>query len=113
MVLDSTLLASINVAAGLTEDGVIVANSDKGSGELGKDLGVEGVRVYTVNAKRIAMDILGRPIYNTAMLGALVRAVPLTSLDSVAKAVRERFPERIAERNVEVIKRAYEEVSGE
>jgi pyruvate ferredoxin oxidoreductase gamma subunit len=68
--------------------------------------------VYSINAIRIALDVLGRPIYNTAMLGALLKVKPLTSLESISKVIRERFPGTLGEKNVEAVKRAYEEVAG-
>ena len=58
------------------------------------------------------MDILGRPIYNTAMLGALIKVVPLTSFESIVNVVRSRFPGTLGEKNVEAVKRASEEVVG-
>ena len=75
-------------------------------------LGVLDINVYTVNAKRIALDVLGRPIYNTAMLGALLKVAPLTSFESIEKVVRARFPGTLGEKNVEAIKRARAEVVG-
>lgn len=113
VVVDPTLLKTANVTEGLVKGGTLVANTDRGSGELRKELGVEDARVYTVNAKRIALDILGRPIYNTAMLGALVRAAPLVSVESVNEVIKQRFAGKLAEQNMEVVKRAYEEVAGE
>ena len=70
---------------------------------------INKVKVYTVNASRIALDILGRPIYNTAMLGALAKAVPLVTLESVERVVKERFQGIVGEKNVAVIEKAYEE----
>jgi Pyruvate/2-oxoacid:ferredoxin oxidoreductase gamma subunit len=58
------------------------------------------------------MDILGRPIYNTAMLGALIKVVPLTSFESITQVVKLRFPGTLGEKNVEAVKRAFEEVTG-
>ncbi|KYH40521.1 MAG: pyruvate/ketoisovalerate oxidoreductase, subunit gamma [Candidatus Bathyarchaeota archaeon B63] len=46
------------------------------------------------------------------MLGALVKASPLVSLDSLSKVVTERFPGAIGEKNVAAIRRAYEEARG-
>jgi len=112
IIVDPTLLGKIDVTKGLVEDGTIVAHSDKKPEELKKDLEAEKAKVYTVNAARIALDILGRPIYNTAMLGALIRAVPLVSMDSLIKVITKRFPGTVGEKNVAVIKRAYEEVCG-
>lgn len=109
VIVDPTLLGTIDVTGGLVENGTIVANTEKTAAELKKELKAEKAKVFTVNATRIALDILGRPIYNTAMLGALAKAAPLVSLDSLDKVVKERFPGTIGEKNVAVIKRAYEE----
>ncbi|MFB0503119.1 MAG: pyruvate ferredoxin oxidoreductase subunit gamma [Candidatus Bathyarchaeia archaeon] len=112
VIVDPTLLGKIDVTRGLVENGTVVANSDKEPKELKKELGVEKAQVYTVNAARIALDILGRPIYNTAMLGALIKTVPLVSMDSLSKVIQERFPGTVGEKNVAVVKRAHEEVRG-
>jgi len=78
---------------------------------LNKKLDIENTKTYTVDATRIALDILGKPITNTAMLGAVVKAEPLIKLDSICKSVSERFHGAIGEKNVEAIKKAYEEVT--
>ena len=111
VVVDPTLLKT-NVVSGLAKNGTIVANSEFKPDELKKILAVDDARVYSVDARRIALDVLGRPIYNTAMLGALIRVAPLTSVESIEKVIRTRFPGVVGEKNVEAMKRAYEEVGG-
>ena len=111
MVVDPTLLGT-NLTAGLIKDGSFVANTELSPDELSKMLGVHDIHVYAVNAKRIALDVLGRPIYNTAMLGALLKVAPLASFESVSKVVLQRFPGTLGEKNVEAMKRAYAEVVG-
>jgi len=111
VVVDPTLIGS-NVTSGLAKDGTILANTELTPDELAKALSVRDAHVYAVNARRIALDVLGRPIYNTAMLGALIRVAPLTSLESINKVVRARFPGTLGEKNVEAVKRAHEEVVG-
>lgn len=111
VIVDPTLL-NASVAAGIAKNGTIIANTDRSIDELKKLLSVNDVHVYSVNARRIALDILGRPIYNTAMLGALIKVVPLTSFESIANVVRQRFPGTLGEKNVEAVKRASEEVVG-
>jgi pyruvate ferredoxin oxidoreductase gamma subunit len=110
VVVDPTLL-NANVATGLTKDGTIIANTERSIDELRNLLSVQDAHVYSVNARRIALDVLARPIYNTAMLGALIKVVPITSFESIANVVRLRFPGTLGEKNVEVVKRAYEEVA--
>jgi 2-oxoacid:acceptor oxidoreductase gamma subunit (pyruvate/2-ketoisovalerate family) len=112
VIVDPTLLGKIDLTRGLVEDGTVVANTERGPDELRESLKTEKAKVYTVNAVRIALDVLGRPIYNTAMLGALAKAVPLVTLESLDKVVKERFPGTVGEKNVAVIKRAYEEAKG-
>ncbi len=112
VLVDPTLLGKVDVTQGLVKGGTIVANTEKEPQALKEDLKVEDIKVYTVNAARIALDILGRPIYNTAMLGALLKVIPLASMNSMIKVVKERFPGTIGEKNVAVIKRAYKEVKG-
>jgi len=112
VLVDPTLLGKVDVTQGLVEGGTIVANTERNPEALRRELNVTNVRVYTVNAARIALDILGRPIYNTAMLGALLKVFPLASMNSMIKVVKERFPGSMGEKNIAVIKRAYEEVRG-
>jgi len=96
----------------LAENGTIVANTERKPDELKKTLLVHNAHVYSVDARRIALDVLGRPIYNTAMLGALIKVAPITSFESIEKVIRARFVGTLGEKNVEAMKRAYEEVVG-
>lgn len=112
VIVDPTLLGKIDVTKGLVEDGTVVANTERSIDELRESLKTGKAKVYTVNAVRIALDVLGRPIYNTAMLGALAKAAPLVTLESLNKVVMERFPGTVGEKNVAVMKKAYEEAKG-
>lgn len=112
VVVDPTLIGKVDVTRGLVSKGLIVAHSEKSPKELKEILGLSDARIYTVNAMRISLDILGRPIYNTAMLGALLKAAPLAKMESLTKVIAERFPGPIGEKNIAVIKRAYEEARG-
>lgn len=112
-VLDPTLLKTVLVAEGLAEDGVLVVNTRESPVELRKQLDLRGRKLWTVPATDIATKILGRPITNTAMLGAVIRASGMIDLKSLEKAVGERFPEKLAEKNIEVIRVAYKEARSE
>lgn len=113
VIVDPTIIGAVDVTKGLQPKGIIVAHWNKGPSDLKKTLGVTNISVYVVDAMKIALEVLGRPIYNTAMLGALLRAAPLTKMESLFKVISERFPGAVGEKNVEVIRRAYEEVVGE
>jgi pyruvate ferredoxin oxidoreductase gamma subunit len=109
VVLDPTLLNTVPVAEGLTEDGLLIVNTQESPAEIREKLGLTEQTVWTVAATDIAVRILGRPITNTAMLGAVARAAEIVDLKSLEKVVKERFPAKIAEKNVEVVKVAYKE----
>jgi pyruvate ferredoxin oxidoreductase gamma subunit len=109
VVLDPTLLNTVPVAEGLTEEGLLIVNTQESPAEIREKLGLTEQTVWTVAATDIAVRILGRPITNTAMLGAVARAAEIVDLKSLEKVVKERFPAKIAEKNVEVVKVAYKE----
>jgi len=111
VVIDPTLQANVElITSGIKKGGYLVLNATKISDELARVCKDRELKVYTADAYRIAMDIFGRPLYNTPMLGAMVKATGIVSLDSVLEATKERFSGDILEKNLTAIKRAYEEV---
>ena len=112
-VLDPTLLKTVPVTKGLNEGGIIIINSKENPAEMRKMLKTEKAKILTVPATEIAMKVLGRPITNTAMLGGVARVTKIVKLESIEKVVKERFRQAIAEKNVAVMKEAYEEVRSE
>jgi 2-oxoacid:acceptor oxidoreductase gamma subunit (pyruvate/2-ketoisovalerate family) len=112
-VLDPTLMKAVRIADGLTEEGIIIVNSDATPAEVRKTINTEKGKLWAVPATQIAIKILGRPITNTAMLGAVARITGIVSLQSIEKIVKERFRADLAEKNFAVIKQAYEEVKVE
>ena len=120
IVLDPSLLREDAIFRGLKKGGIIVANTSS-------DFKRAGHKTICVDATSLANDILGRPITNTAMLGAFAAAsnlVPLKALtNSLGKAFGSKsvqLPEckeepamlkgKILEKNKVLVKRAYEAV---
>jgi len=110
VVLDFSLLGTVNVTKGLLENGKVILNSPKRSTEIASRLLLDPSQVRTIDATHLAMEITGRPIVNTAMLGALARVAPLAALGSIEKAIKDRFPGSLGEKNVELIRRVHEMV---
>jgi pyruvate ferredoxin oxidoreductase gamma subunit len=94
--------------AGLKSGGFLIVNTVKSVDEVRGIFKRDDVKIATINATKLAMDVLKAPIVNTAMVGALISATKILSLDSVIQAVKERFPSRLVEPNVQLIKQAYE-----
>ena len=117
VVLDPTLLGVVDVTEGLTEDGVLIVNTNESPAQIREELKLKGRKVYTVDASKIAQDTLGRPLPNTPLIGALIKATGLLSLENVLADIKDKFKgkfsSKIVEGNLEAIKRAYKEVKGE
>ncbi len=107
VVLDPGLLRIMKVTAGLKPNGIVIINTSKQPDQLRKELGITGA-LATVNATAIAREILGVPITNTTMVGAVLRATGVVKLESLVEPVNHRFG-RLADRNINAMKRAYEE----
>jgi 2-oxoacid:acceptor oxidoreductase gamma subunit (pyruvate/2-ketoisovalerate family) len=113
-VLDSTLLKSVKVADGLSEEGGnIVVNTKDEPTEARKLLNSSSGKLWTVPATEISIKLLGMPITNTAMLGAVARVTEIVSLNTIEKMVNARFRPDVAEKNFAVVKEAYEGVKSE
>ena len=108
VVLDESLMKVLDVTSGLKEGGLLVVNSAHPAAEFAKSHGIKH-KLATIDALKIAMEILKVPITNTTMIGALVKASGLVSLDGVIKQIEHRFNPKLAERNVSALRKAYEE----
>ena len=109
VVLDPSLLRMINVASGLKNEGTLVVNTRKSAEEIRTEFGIKW-RLATIDATKIAQELLGVPITNTTMIGALIKATDVVDLESLVAPVNKRF-RRLADRNINAMKRAYEETS--
>ncbi len=109
VVLDPTVMESVNVLAGLREGGMLICNYPKGSEDLKAELKTDElkVRVATINATKMAMEVLGRPITNTTMVGAFGGATRLITLETLVETVREWFSGELAEKNAKLVEDAY------
>ncbi len=114
VVLDATLIGMPAVTEAAAARTIFVINTAMGPGEMGEKLGVEGSTVFCVDATKISIDELGRPMPNTPMVGALIRATGCVSIDTVKRDVEKKFLKKfgqaVAQGNVRAIQRAYTEV---
>ena len=108
MVLDPGLLNIVKVTSGLEAGGLMVINA-KSADLIPAALRSE-YRLALVDANRIAREVLGVPIVNTTMLGALIKAAGVVEIDSLVEPLKKRFG-RLAEKNIAAMKRAYKETS--
>ncbi|MFO7796093.1 MAG: 2-oxoacid:acceptor oxidoreductase family protein [Promethearchaeati archaeon] len=108
-VLDPSLLTEVEVTAGVPEGGWLIVNTTMNQKEIQDIVERTDINVATIDATRIALEVLGRNITNTIILGALVRVSHLFSFEELSDAVMRRFKDEIAAKNIAAIKQAIEE----
>ncbi|MBI4708025.1 MAG: 2-oxoacid:acceptor oxidoreductase family protein [Candidatus Omnitrophica bacterium] len=105
LIMDATLMRGFNCFAGLKEAGIAIINAKE-------DIEIPKVnarqRAIALPANEIAMKAFGRPLGNTALLGAYVAATGEFDLDTLYKAIKHRFSGKAAEGNIEAAKQGYE-----
>ena len=118
VVVDDTLLESVDVTAGLKESGAIIVNTDKQPDEIKSRLkGYKG-KVCTIDARTISIDTLGKYFPNTPMLGAVVKVSGImdeqTFLDDMVESFKHKFAKKpeVVEGNIKSLERAMKEVQG-
>ena len=107
VVLDPGLLRIVDVTSGLKENGVLIINTRSSIQDIESEFGTKW-RLAIIDATRIARELLGVPITNTTMVGALIKATGVVKLESLLEPLNQRF-EHLAEKNINAMKRAYEE----
>ena len=106
-VLDPGLLRIMDVTAGLKEKGVLIINTKRSLQDIASEFGGKW-QIAVIDATKIARELLGVPIVNTTMLGALLRATGVVELESLSEPLKQRFG-RLADRNINAMKKAFEE----
>lgn len=105
LVLDDTLFGD-PVKNGLKAGATVIINTVKDPALFE----IEGVNVITIDATGLALEILGRDITNVPLVGALVAATGITSLESVEHAIDEQLAPKIREKNKKLLRKTYDTV---
>jgi len=109
VVLDESLIDVVNVVDGLKEGGIVVVNTTKKPEEV--DVGKD-VRLATVDATSVALEILKQPATNSSILGALAKATGIVKIESIEKGIMQVFGDRlgpkIGEKNGRAARAAYD-----
>ncbi len=119
VVLDPTLLGSVDVTEGLPKDGILIVNTPESPRDTRKRLKLKDCRVFTVDASKISLETLGKNIPNTPMLGAMVKVTGLLDFERMLEDTESKLTKKfrgrpeIIEGNMACIKRAAQEVRSE
>lgn len=107
VVLDPGLLNIVDVTSGLKNGGILIINSSKNIADMRQRF-KGNYRLAIVDATKIARELLGVPITNTTMIGALIKTTGAVKLESIDEPIQHRFG-RIADRNISACRTAYEQ----
>lgn len=116
VVVDDTLLESVDVTSGLKADGAIVINTTKDEAYLKKVLkGYEG-EIYTIDARKVSQEALGKYFPNTPMLAAIIKVSGIMSDEDLFADMEGSFKHKFAKKpeviegNMKALKLALQEV---
>lgn len=98
VVVDDTLLDTVDVTAGLKEDGAIVINTTNDAETLKKKLNGYKGRIYTIDARSISIDALGKYFPNTPMLAAIVKVSGVIPEDQFLADMEGSFKHKFAKK---------------
>jgi len=108
IVLDASLLQSIDVAKGSNKNTQLIINTTKDKNKI--KVNIDQANIFAVDATKIALDIIGKNIANTVTLGALTKATGLISLNGLKVAIKQKFSGKgkdITEKNIKAVTKAY------
>ena len=98
VVVDDTLLDVVDVTAGLKSTGAIVINTTKEPEVLREELkGYDGA-IYTIDARKISIEALGKYFPNTPMLAAIIKVTGIMSDEALLKDMEESFKHKFAKK---------------
>ncbi len=103
VIMDPTIRKAVDVYEGVKEDSIMILNSTETRDEL--DVPDNISKVAVIDATSLALKRIGKPITNTAMLGAFVKGTGWVELDDVVEKVREFW----GDVNADIVREAYEQ----
>jgi pyruvate ferredoxin oxidoreductase gamma subunit len=116
VVVDESLLETVDVTKGLKKDGAILINTECTKEEIIPHLkGYEG-KVYTIDAKKVSLATMGKYFPNTPLLAAIVKVAGIMDEDIFLKEMESSFKHKFASKpevidgNMAALKMAMQEV---
>ena len=116
VVVDDTLVGPVDVAKGIDPNGAILINSSLEPSVIKEKLKDVNVKIYTIDASKIALETIGSNFPNTALLAAIIKVTGLMSKEDLEKNMLDSFKHKFAKKpdviepNMQAVRRAYDEV---
>lgn len=116
VVVDDTLVGPVDVAKGIDPNGAILINTSLEPSVIKEKLKDVNVKIYTIDASKIALETIGSNFPNTALLAAIIKVTGLMSKEDLEKNMLDSFKHKFAKKpeviepNMQAVRRAYDEV---
>ena len=116
VVVDDTLLETVDVTAGLKTTGAIIINTTKSADYLKSVLNGYAGKIYTIDARKVSMETLGKYFPNTPMLASIVKVTGIMSDEDFLKDMEGSFKHKFAKKpevidgNMKALETALKEV---
>ena len=116
VVVDETLLESVDVTKGLSPEGAVIINTSKDKSEIIKHLKGYTGRVFTIDARKVSIEALGKYFPNTPMLASIVKVSGVMENEAFLSEMRHSFEHKFAskpeviEGNLKALSLALQEV---
>ncbi len=117
VVVDETLLHTVDVTSGLSPNGGIIINTEHSKEEIVSLLKGYRGKVYTIDARKISMETLGKYFPNSPMLAAIVKVAGIMDTDEFLRQMELSYQHKFAKKpeviegNMNALRRALEEVA--
>lgn len=118
VVVDDSLIGTVNVTEGLKKDGSVIINTGMDEETVRKKLnGYEG-NLYIIDATRISVECLKANYPNTAMLSAVIKVTSLMSKEELLQNMEDAFNHKFSKKpeviqpNMEALRRGFDEIKG-
>jgi len=104
---DASLLDSLDPTKGADKKTIVIINTTKALSDL--KINLPPANIHAIDATKIALEIIGKNIVNTVILGAFAKVTGLVSLESLKQAITEKFSgnQGLIDKNIKTIERAY------
>ncbi|MCR4841531.1 MAG: 2-oxoacid:acceptor oxidoreductase family protein [Lachnospiraceae bacterium] len=116
VVVDETLLESIDVTAGLNPKGAIIVNTTRSKDEVAKELKGYSGKIYTLDARKISEEALGKYFPNSPMLAAVVAVTKVMDRETFLVQMRDSYKAKFAKKpevidgNMKALEMAYDAI---
>ena len=105
---DASLLDGADITAGAAKKTIAIVNTSKAKPSF--KISLSQANIYTIDATKIALEIIGKNIVNTVILGAFAKITGLIDLLSLKQAIQEKFSghQDLIDKNIKAVEQAYE-----